>query len=111
MGRVHLVHELELISGLIFREGNSKVWMTRIAVPQESREVGYRLRPKIKKAVAFDGLMSEAFRRRRSIRVVVLDGNRATADQAEFESSVASKRKLEGSIAWHTCGPMLSLGT
>ena len=26
-------HELKLISGLIFREGNSKVWRTRIAEP------------------------------------------------------------------------------
>ena len=92
-------NELELIDGLIVREGNSKGdsrdWMNRIAARQQSREVGDRLRPKIKKAGAFDRLMSEAFLRRLLVRVVVLDGNRATADQAEFESSVASKRKLD----------------
>lgn len=91
--------ELGLLDGEIVRDGNSKEdsngWMNRLATHERSREVGDRLRPKIKKAQAFDRMMSEAFLRRKPVRVVLLDGTRATREQAEFQSSSAYLRTLD----------------
>jgi len=102
--------ELVIVDGKIVREGNSKgdanEWSNRLAAIQGSNEGKNRLRPKITKAQAFDQLMSEGFRRIKPVRVVVLDGDRATVEEAEFDSSKASKRKLDEADWWvHSYDP------
>lgn len=98
--------ELEVDGKTIVRRGNSKAnaadWIGRIASLKSSHQDqgANRLRPKINKARAFDQLMSEAFRKRKPVRVVVLDGDRASAEQAEYETSVASRRCLDGA-SWY----------
>lgn len=91
--------ELDIKDGQIVLEGNSKgnaIDMgNRLATLRKTGESGNRLRPKITKAQAFDQLVSEAYRRRKPVRAVVLDGERASIEQAEYESSSASKRKLD----------------
>jgi len=91
--------ELCLDNGLIVRESNSRAdalnWEGRKLDAKHDPEVGRRLTPKIAKARAFDRLMSEAYRLRLPIRAVLLDGNRASSEQASFESSSASLRELD----------------
>lgn len=103
-------NELVIHEGRIVREGNSKgdanEWGNRLAAIQGTNEGKNRLRPKITKAQAFDQLMSEAYRLRKPVRVVVLDGDRATVEEAEFDSSKASKRKLDEVEWWvHSYDP------
>lgn len=103
-------NEIFIQDDKIVREGSSKgdanEWGNRLAAIQGTNEGKYRLRPKITKAQAFDQLMSEAYRRTKPVRVVVLDGDRATVEEAEFDSSKASKRKLDESKWWvHSYDP------
>ena len=44
--------------------------------------------------------MSEGYRRAKPVRVVILDGDRASVEEAEFDSSKASKRKLDNADWW-----------
>lgn len=93
--------EISVHAGGLLREGNAKQDMERMA-NQLAQNKGVdasasrRLRNKITKARAFDQLMSEAYRRRKPVRVVLLEGKRAEDD--ESEASKASHRLLDAAL-------------
>lgn len=88
----------------VVRKGSSKAdirtW-TRLA--DEIRAKGERenrLTRKQNKAQALDQLLSEAYLRRKPVRVVLLDGDRPPIEDAARESAVASRRELDPKEWW-----------
>lgn len=59
-----------------------------------------RLTRKQIKAQALDRLLSEAYLRRKPVRVVLLDGDRPPIEDAARESAVASRRELDEKEWW-----------
>jgi HNH endonuclease len=75
--------------------GNANEWSNKLADGLKNKGEASRLRPKVNKAQDVDKAMSEAFLRRKPVRVIVLDGLAARVEEAEAESSSASKRLLD----------------
>ena len=75
--------------------GKANEWSNKLADGQKSRGEASRLRPKINKAQDVDRAMSEAYLRRKPVRVAILDGFSANVEDAATLSSSASKRLLD----------------
>lgn len=75
--------------------GKANEWSNKLADGQKSKGEASRLRPKINKAQDVDRAMSEAYLRRKPVRVVILDGFSANVEDAATSSSSASKRLLD----------------
>jgi len=89
---------LILSAGNIERVSSSKHDMQRMSelqsqVRNRDATAQRRLTVKIGKAQEFDRLISEAFRKRKPVRVIVVDGNRTDSD--ELAASVADRRLLD----------------
>lgn len=96
--------DLHIKDGQIVHEGNSKAdandWAKMQTDMRISGESENRLTKKINKGRVFDRLISIAKLRRKPIRVVVLDGDTPPFEAAAYESSTASKRKLDDAPWW-----------
>lgn len=78
---------------------NANEWSNKLSTGKKSKGEASRLRPKINKAQEVDQAISEAYIRRKPVRVIVLDGFAANIEEAETLSSNASKRLLD-QAAW-----------
>jgi hypothetical protein len=96
--------ELKLEAGQIVREANLRevvsLWETRKIDERHDPSVGRHLTPKIRKARDFDAALSASYRTGAAMRVILLDGNRANAEQAAYDSSSARYRLLD-SVNWY----------
>lgn len=96
--------ELECLGDNIVRRGSSKAdtmaWSKLRNDILAKGETENRLTTKIKKAQALDKLFSEAYLRRKPVKVVLLDGDTPPLEEAAYESSVASKRELDDKEWW-----------
>lgn len=90
---------LEIELDLIIHTGSAKGFITGLGDKLTSSErtpaEAQRLRNKIQKAQAFDRAISEAYRKMRPVRLILLDGETEGIETAEVASSHASKRRLD----------------
>jgi HNH endonuclease len=91
--------ELELRNGEIVRETNLreviKGWEARKIDERNDPSVARHLSPKIRKARQLDAAVFASRRTCMPMNVILLDGDRTNAEQAAYDSSSASFRKVD----------------
>jgi hypothetical protein len=93
--------DLEVRDDQIEYHNNSKEFHTKLgndlAAPWRTASEAQRLRGKIRKSRDFEVRVSEAFRKRKPVRFILLEGDAATWDEAATVSSHTEARRLDPS--------------
>jgi hypothetical protein len=104
--------DLTVVDGLIVFDGNSKEFHTtlgnELAAPGRTQSEAQRLRGKINKSRTFEAKVAEAYRKRKPVRLILLEGDAAGSDVAAVTSSRTEARSLDSS-SWyvHRYDPLL----